>query len=157
MDMDVWNRFLVPFSLCCLWKHSLLHMSLWNSSLSSFLYDFPLFETIVKSVSWEMMFSSPKWPFFLRPTVTCHLSRNSAFNILQVFYRIWDDSRRVPGRRNTNLGIISNFLTGFFYYPLKTFSCHDCGWMRSLLCLQKGGLWRKVVHCHPVGLLGRNE
>lgn len=164
MDVELQNKFLVPCSLCCPRKHLicispseilLYHLSLCAS---------PLFDPVVKYVSAEKWcFLSQNGLSFWGPCVTCHLSRTFSFNILQLLYHVWDDSHRVPGRRNTNLGIISNFLTEFFfYYPLKTFSCHDCGWMRSgwmwsLLCLQKGGLLGKVSHCHPLGLLGRNE
>lgn len=111
MDVKVRNQFLVPFILCCLLTASV--------PLKFFFIIFPCVTPL--SLIWYLNVSAERWCFlpqngfsFWGPSVTCLLSRNFGFDILKVLFHIWADSHRVPGRGNTNLGVISNFLTEFF-------------------------------------------
>lgn len=167
MDVEVQNKFLVPFSFCCLRKQLiyispseilLYHLSLCDSSV---------FDPVVKymsAVRWFLPISSPKRPFFLRPVHDMSPEQEFHFQCPASIVRHLRWFSLIMSLEEEILTWVSSVTSwqSFFYYPLKTFSCHDCGWMRSgwmwsLLCLQKGGLLGKVVHCHPLGLLGRNE
>lgn len=109
MAVEVWNKFLVLFSVV---SENTVNCISPFEILLYLVSDSPLFDAIA---TWYIWCFFPKMAFhFVAYHDTTPGQTEITLAILNIPYHVWDVFHHVPWRRNTNLGIIRNVLAKFF-------------------------------------------